>query len=150
MRKKIIRVPIITEWKSFTPTGSWSTNTTYTGKFRRVGDTIQVQVDIATSGAPTAASLTVNLPTGVSLDTNKIAAAVASGTTHFGTAAARDAGNAVYQSLVLYSSATAVQFQTYTTGSLWSETAPFTWGAGDNMYIQFQLPIVGWKSTRRI
>jgi hypothetical protein len=34
---------VITDWQSFTPTGGFTTNTTYTGRFRRVGDSVELQ-----------------------------------------------------------------------------------------------------------
>ena len=33
---------IFTDWVSYTPTGAYSTNTTYAGKWRRIGDTMEV------------------------------------------------------------------------------------------------------------
>jgi hypothetical protein len=62
---------VVGDWVSFTPTGSWSTNTTYTGRYRRVGDSIDIRYFIALSGTPTAASLSVNMPTGFTIDSTK-------------------------------------------------------------------------------
>ena len=62
----------VTDWVSYTPTGSWTTNTTYTGKWRRVGDSIQVQAKITLSGAPNAATqLQIGIPSGLTIDTTK-------------------------------------------------------------------------------
>jgi len=62
---------VVGDWVSFTPTGSWSTATTYTGRYRRVGDSIDIRYFIAISGTPTAASLSVNMPTGLTIDSTK-------------------------------------------------------------------------------
>ena len=48
----------MTDWVAYTPTGSWITNTTYTGKWRRVGDSMEVQGLAICSGAPTAVIFT--------------------------------------------------------------------------------------------
>ena len=62
----------LTEWEAFTPTGSWTTNTTYTGYSRKVGDTKEYKVGIALAGAPDTATLTINLPVGDVIDTAKL------------------------------------------------------------------------------
>jgi len=72
--KNLTSVKNITNWgaTSWTPTGSWATNTTYTGKYRRVGDVGEFIVNLAFSGVPTAATaLTINLPAGHTIDTAK-------------------------------------------------------------------------------
>ncbi len=47
----------VSDWVSFTPTGSWTTNTTYTGLWRRIGDSMEIQAKALCSGAPTSAGL---------------------------------------------------------------------------------------------
>ena len=63
---------IFTSWTDYTPTGSWSTNTTYTGKWRRVGDEMEIQVKVATTGTCTDAVLSVDIPSGYTIDANKL------------------------------------------------------------------------------
>jgi hypothetical protein len=67
----------ITDWQSFTPTGSFTTNTTYTGQYRRVGDSIEFQAHLAFAGSPNSVSCSVNLPSGLTIDTAKIPGFVA-------------------------------------------------------------------------
>jgi hypothetical protein len=62
-----------TAWTAFTPTGSWSSNSTYTGWWRRDGDEAEFIMRVSTSGAPTAATLTFNIPTAVgAVDSSKL------------------------------------------------------------------------------
>ena len=62
------------EWISFTPTGGWTGgNLTYTGRYRLVGDTLEVAINIAFTGAPSgSANVTLNLPSGFTVDQSKI------------------------------------------------------------------------------
>lgn len=146
----------ITDWQSYTPTGSWSSNTTYTGRWRRVGDSAQVEVQIATTGAPTSAALTVNLPSGLVIDTAKMS----SGTnTTAGLPLSGgwilDTGTAFWAAYVDYSSTTAVavhssnsQTDTRISGGV-TQAAPMTWANGDRARIWFQVPISGWSSSQQ-
>jgi len=59
--------PIIGPWTTFTPTGSFTTNTTYTGKYRQVGQDVEVLYHLAFAGAPNTTASTLNLP--VEIDT---------------------------------------------------------------------------------
>ena len=90
-------------WKAFTPTGSWTTNTTYAGHYRIVGDTMSITCKVSLSGAPDASNLTINLPSGWAVDTNKIE--VNAVTTPVGECLVRDADpGGSYIGMVTYSS----------------------------------------------
>lgn len=144
----------ITDWQSFTPTGSWSTNTTYSGKYRRVGDSAEFDINVATSGAPTAAGLSINLP--VTIDTQKLASTIPgdSALSSFAGSAV-DASVAVYQTFAYYLSSTSVRVHvlnsagTYGVSStaIVSQTIPFTFGAGDSVNVKFTVPVSGWSSS---
>jgi hypothetical protein len=65
----------ISEWQSFTPstTNTWTTNATWTGKYRREGSMARIKYGIALAGAPGGTSqLGINLPTGLTIDTTAI------------------------------------------------------------------------------
>src|SRR5690606_15921129 len=60
-------VPPVSKYLGELPTtGSWTTNTTYTGKYWRKGDRLVADVTVTLGGAPDSASLTVDLPSGLS------------------------------------------------------------------------------------
>ncbi len=142
----------MTNWgaTAWTPTGSWSTNCTYTGVYRRVGDTFEGRVNIALAGAPTAAPLTINLPGSHTIDTAKIPGFANSPVVGVGTL--RDFGNAFYQGMVTYDSTTSVAvnelFITTHAGTVATKfgaidsTNPITWGNADSVSIFFSVPIV--------
>lgn len=151
---EVARGAIITDWVSYTPTGSWVSNATYTGKWRRVGDSILLDVKISLSGAPTSTFLTVNLPTGLSIDTAKLA----------GTNAEQPHGDVViYDSSaglatpgkLEYASTTSlyVQHVAATSNNIngTTQAAPITFASGDYIYIRgYSLPIQGWSSSTQM
>ena len=143
----------ITDWESFTPTGSWSTNTTYTGFKRRVGDNEEYDVLVSLSGAPTATVLTINIANSKTIDTSKITGTSAD-TSDFGFGSALDSGVQNYPKLkVGYNSSTSVIVYapnasgTYLTGVGVSNTAPITFGSGDSVHLKYSVPITGWSSS---
>lgn len=137
----------ITDWVAWAPTGSWSTNTTYTGLKRRVGDAYEYQVKIATSGAPTSAALTINVAE--TIDTAKLIQGGAA-FEWVGGGAANDSGTA-YVAYVAGSSSNSVQvrYQSATSGasSQITQAAPFTFGASDYVTVNFTVPILGQSSS---
>jgi len=128
---------------SFTPTGSWVTNTTYTGNWRREGRYMVVNVHIALAGAPTSATLTVNLPTSYTIDTAYL---LSTGTDAMleGTARLLDTGVADSVAQPRYSSTSAIKLIRYD-GSAISEASPWTWGNTDLISINVKVPITGWN-----
>lgn len=140
----------MTDWVSFTPTGSWTGAVTYTGFWRRVGDRMEVTARVDTSGAPTGSALQFDLPAGYTIDTSKLVGtrqnyAVIEGT------ATLDSGPGGYKAYILYYDTTtvAVAYQSSTAGggSLVTSTAPFTFGASDAAEVVFSVPIQGWSSN---
>ena len=132
-------------WTAFTPTGSWVTNTTYTGMWRRSGDSIDLQYVLNLSGAPTSASLTLNIVSGLTMDNTKFIGAV------YGTGAYVDAGSTLYRGGVDTISAT--QFacsvgessSTYLRATVVTQAVPFTFGNTDQVYVILNsVPITGW------
>lgn len=135
----------VTDWQSYTPTGSWTANATYTGKYRRVGDSIEIQGRVLCSAAPTPAGvLSVNLPAGFSIDTNKINLTTQPAV--FGSVMALDNGVQTYAGTVSYNTATSVRFILGTNGTVQS-SAPFAFGNTDEVDFMCVLPIVGLSSS---
>lgn len=143
----------ISEWQSFTPTGTWSTNTTYTGKYRRVGDSMELSYKLALAGAPTSATLDVNLPTGFTIDTTKIADATANGDIK-GLVQILDSGTANYVGIPTYLSTSSfrVRYMDDAAGGLTyasvTQAAPMTFASGDSISITITaLPIAEWAGN---
>jgi hypothetical protein len=134
---------------AWTPTGAFTTNTTYTGDWARVGKLLKGKALLSFAGAPNSVSATLNLP--FTMDTTAMPtlskANFGSGTlTHSGT---------TYNVELIYSSTTAlaVVYQSAITGaqSALTQAAPVTIGNGDTLEIYFtDIPIVGWSSNSNV
>lgn len=136
----------ITDWQSWTPTGSWTTNTTYTGKKRQVGDEYEYMVKVSTSGAPTAAGLTINLQE--TIDTAKLNSTVQYASAFESSGNAFDGATGGYPVKALYSTPTSVAITNIALPEgVVSNTVPFTFGAGDEINVRFSLPILGKSSS---
>ncbi len=145
---------VFTDWVSYTPTGSWTTNTTYTGKWRRVGDTLEAQIHVALSGAPDAVNLDAKIPTtgSIAIDTAKLTSS-SSSAVNIGAGTLRiSASGAVYivashfitttsvRPVTLLNAASGVQDQFIT------NLLPVTLASGDFIDFWFRVPIVGWTT----
>jgi len=132
---------------SFVPTGSWVSNVTYTGKRWRLANREYFDITVLLSGAPTSATLTLNLPVTVDPDS------LADGTDtnqYFGGGNIRDAGTGNWRAIVRYSSTTTVEVAyELASGDVGSVTqaAPMTFASGDRITLQFSVPVVGYKTT---
>lgn len=142
----------VTDWQTWTPTGSWTSNTTYTGQYRRVGDSIVCLVKAQLSGAPNAVSLTINIPSGLSIDTSKMLASVSHS---IGVGTLLEAGVQNRTCTAAYTgSSNSISVMIQGSGGAYtndisgiSATNPHTWKSGDNIAVEFSVPIVGWSSN---
>lgn len=138
---------------AFTPTGSWSSNTTYTGFWRRVGDMMHLQYRVALAGAPTSAALTLNLPSGYSIDTAKLPTTTQYSQIILGVSALRDEGVTISTGRVMYNGTSSIAVfaelasGTYGGYSEVTQAVPHTWGNTDSITVTAEVPIVGWSSN---
>lgn len=140
----------ITNWEPFTPTGSWTGNVTYAGKWRRVGENMEVNITVTATGAPTGSDLSIDLPAGYVIDTTKIPSASAS-VSYLGTGTAHDNGTSTEVAFVRYFTSTAVRLvHERTLSELITTTSPFTFANGDTVEMMFTVPILGWSSNNSV
>lgn len=146
--------PLVTPWVSFTPTGTWTANSTYTGQWRRVGDSIEIQYDISLAGAPTSTPLIVNPPTGIAFDTSKIPGFdAAAGLPLMGIGVAKHSGTTYNLQLFYQTNAMGVVYQSAITGaqSAITQAAPVTWASGDHVTLTtIRIPVLGWQTNVQI
>lgn len=150
MATQVFGPGLITSTVSFTPTGSWTTNTTYYGRVTRLNDSIFVQMLIVLAGAPDTATLTINPPTGFTLDETKMIGI--GGTTspaqYIGFAAALDSGTATRGNGIIRYDLTNNNFNVFfcTTnpniGTTVTQASPQTWASGDALWATYWAPIV--------
>lgn len=140
------------DWVSWTPTGSWVSNVTYTGKRRRIGEDEEFEVYVLCSGAPTATGLTINLP--VTIDTSKLAhTTFGDGSSAVGFGKVLDSGANSFNVVVSPQTSTSVIVKisnaagTYVTDANVTDTVPITFGASDSVHLRFRVPALGYSSS---
>lgn len=153
----IVRGAPVTDWGAnpWIPTGSWTGTTTYTGRWRRVGDVGEYEVNIALSGAPTGGNLTdIFLPSGHVIDTAKLAGTAASSRRYYGSGfyeiATAGATGPLFPAYRTTTSVRPVLIRadgTYGTDAGVSDTIPGTFASGGIIQLKFSFPIVGWSSS---
>lgn len=141
----------ITDWQSYTPTGTWTTNTTYQGKYRRVGDSIEGLVTVTLAGAPNAAALQFTIPSGLTVDTAKFNSTLNYIPVGTGQGLDTSAGSLGFSFQSVYLNTTSIRalYQSAVTGSQGevTQTSPITWASGDNLQFNYKVPISGWSSS---
>lgn len=138
---------------SYTPTGTWLVNTTYAGKIRRIGGFAEIALLWSTSGAPTSATLSINLPTGLVIDTARLPRG-SSAQMLFGHGDIFDAAPARFSAFAFFNGSSTTSVDMYPEGSGGTygnyngpvnQIVPMTWAAGDSGQVTFLVPIVGWN-----
>jgi hypothetical protein len=140
---------------TWSPTGSWTANATYTGTYQRFANRLRGSVKVAANNAsaPTpAVALTVTLPTGLTIDTSALVNATASWG-FLGDSLIYDDGDAQgFQGRVVYNSTTTVKATFFTLAdtsrqdlSSVTPSAPMTFTTPDYVTLDFEVPIAEWS-----
>ena len=144
-------------WVSFNPTGSWTTNTTYTGKFRRTGPNMEAKIRLVLAGAPNSATvLTLDTPLGLTLDTASLL--ISTRVTDLGKVSAFTVGGYPAHGIVEYDTTqpTGTLKARYliqdpatnqNNSSMITTTAPGVWTVGNEIEIYLDIPITGWNAS---
>lgn len=147
----------ISDWQTFTPTGNWTTNTTYTGRWMRDGRNMRIKYGIALTGAPGGtAQFGVNLPTGYTLDTTAILALTRA--ENLATLTSYNAAGIGYTApgYAEYDSASTLSFKARfflignanaNTAVVVTATAPNNWASGDYIEVEAFVPIAEWAGN---
>lgn len=149
----IVDVPVKQYLGALTTTGAWVANTSYsTFKYWRDDEYLVGEGTIAVAGgAPTSATLTLNLPSSLNLNTSKMGATTNNAVNS--RVVLQDAGDDPRYGTLLYSSATALTVAYYTANTTDVESravtqlGPFTWGDGDSIFVQYRVPILEWSNS---
>jgi hypothetical protein len=148
-------INVVGNWVSFTPTGSFTTNTTYKGRYRQVGDSIEVFTELNFTGAPNAAQLSINLPGSFTIDTSKLT----SPTTPelgFGDGTANDNTVNAFQLVPKWSTTTALLVRymnnapPISNAPAVTQAAPFAIGSGDSYYIHYSVPVTQFSNSSSV
>lgn len=136
---------------TYAGSGTWSTNTTYSTKYRQYGSLANIQAKVSLTGAPTG-SFTLNLPSGLSIDTSKTPDT--SLIQFIGTCLDNDTGTNTYACDIKYNNSTSITLSINAASGTWltssdglTATTPYTHGNTDYIVLDFWVPITGWADT---
>lgn len=130
-----------TDMVSYSPNVSSPGILTNSGKWRRVGDMMEIEVYIEWNGSGGGGTLLIDIPSGYTIDTAKIANTTAS---RLGGGQWLDSGTAYYDVSVAYSDTNSVRFM-QTGGAAYLDGSAFA--SGDQMKFNIMVPITGWKTA---
>lgn len=147
---------LVSDPVSFTATGAFTTNTTYTAVSTREGKYANLEYKLSFAGAPNAVSATLNMPTGMNIDTGTLMATTNNfnvGEGHFFDSSA----TTIYTIVVRYNSTSAlglfveqVSGANVATSSALSSTVPVTIASGDELHVKLRVPITGWGASQTL
>jgi hypothetical protein len=144
---------LVSEWLTFTPVGSW-TNTTYTGSFRRNGDSLDLDIHWVLTNTPGAANLTYTLPLSLAIDSTKLAGPETD-SSWLGGGTFTDSGTANYSVFIKPTNTTTLGVRlfnvsgTYATDATLSNTLPVAASTADDGHIRIiGIPISTWTATK--
>lgn len=135
------------EWVPFTPVGSF-TNTTHIGRWRRVGDSMEMRVTSLCTGAPGVATYNIVIPGNHSIDGLKLNGALSTLDDNLGHAFLTDADIATNRmsGKVYPQSATSIQIIS-DESTIVTEVLPFTFAVNDTISFLATIPIEGWENV---
>ncbi len=147
--------PPVTDWVSITPTGSWNTNVTYTGRVRRIGDSVEFEGLITLSGAPNSVSATINYPAGYLPDTTKLVSTAVAGNVRIGYATVYDSSAGErFDTNVFHAATSGFAFQTIARAAASTnnmvtvdQANPVTFASSDTIHFKVFYPVLGWSSN---
>jgi hypothetical protein len=135
---------------AYTPSATWTTNTTKTGFWKRDGDVMEGWVLATLSGAPDAVSLSFSIVTGLTINTAKILSTTVNNS-QLGEVTVLDTSTRWMATAHLgyVSTTTLAAFAPSTTqaGETQNITAsyPMTFASGDKVQAHFRVPITDWE-----
>lgn len=132
---------------AFTPTGSMTTNTTWTGFWQRTGNCISIDALASFSGAPDSVNLTITLPVAIKTSELLNTSATSGVLPGSGTIWDNSATTHYYVSLLYGSNTTArvVYDNSGTTGPI-TQASPITIATADKVWVTIpRLPVSGWR-----
>jgi hypothetical protein len=158
--------PVITDWVSYTPTISWGTGCTASGKWRRVGDSMELDIAVnITATLSGTTQLTVSGPAGFSFDTSKWSNPTQTGDAVYSIGSITRASTTEFQVVATPASFTSpISFTirpiftntganpvTVVASTGITQTYPITWQNTDSMHILIKsIPVAGWSSTTQM
>ena len=146
--QSVVQGAAVTDWVSFTPSISTATLSldVSVGWYRRVGDSMEITVNMNSSGSGSGGSIVVAVPGGYTADTSKYSSASATGTL-FGAGQWYDhSGTDMIPLTVNLSGPISITLQSQNAGN-WDMLDGADIAVTDSISFFCTIPIVGWSSN---
>lgn len=144
-------VSSITSWKPDVIGNTPWTNTTYTVRSKRIGDTLKINVGMVLTGTPVGTNLDIVLPAGLQIDTSKRVGVGSTTSNVVGSGKSFNNASSVTNLLVVYNSTTSVRigYESTAAGVVApvTITAPYTYATNMTLDFEFEVPILGWNGS---
>jgi len=154
--QSIVDAPIVSDWEAFTPTGTWTSNVTYSGVKRRVGDSVEIQYKAYLTGAPNSVQLKFDMPPGLTLDDTKLKQNA--NESYRGIGQVSDPGTGLWP-IMAHASATNAKITpvvynhtsgSYSKGGGVTQVVPTTFGSGDAVLVSITVPVEEWANSSAV
>jgi hypothetical protein len=137
---------VVGRWQSYTPTSSFTTNSnTPTGRYRQVGESMEVEIRQSFTGAPDTVTFSISIPSGFTIDTTKLVDPSTGGSV-LGSMVAFNGADA-YSGSAVYNNTTTVRGYGPNGTAAFTQAVPFTLGSGDVIEGRFTVPIAEWAGS---
>lgn len=152
--ESIVDGDIRTYLGALTTTGSWTSNTSYEGKYYRRGAHLIGQVKVSLSGAPNSVNLTLNTPSGLTIDTSALNTSysnrsICGQATVFGT-------SSLYSGVCKVNDASSLLIQavgsagSYVNQTNVTQAVPVTFALNDYIICTYEVPITEWANQSAV
>jgi hypothetical protein len=142
----VVQGAAVGEWLSYTPTVANLSTSSTAGKWRRVGDTMEVEAYAVASGAASGI-ITFEVPSGYTIDTTKLAAGGANQV--LGVAYLNESGGNLFAGVASYAASTTIRMSSQNQADYWNNTNPIGGAiqSGDKFSVHFSVPISAWAGS---
>lgn len=131
-------------WETCVVTGGWTSNTTYSAKRRVDNQNMEYDITISLSGAPNAADLIIQFPSGDVIDASNQSGSVNIASI-LGVGRLYDTGTMSYPAAAVYRNNNEFYVSTQSGGGnvgVVNHNGPFTWGSSDTASVKLSVPLL--------
>jgi len=140
-----VKFGLVSDWVEFTPSCTWTSNITWTGRWRRVGQNMEIRYQGDIMGVPGPGVLDCDLPSGFTVNTKSLPNTATF--QRLGKVVFNDGFGLFYLGECAYRDTDSVRFANHTvngskiTDADTSPTSPFTFASGDDVNAICSIPV---------
>ena len=135
---------VVGSWASFNPIINNLSTANESGKYRRVGENVEVMITADVTGAATDI-ITFDLPASLTIDTSKIPDVTTAGSKFSPVGSAYMVGASYESGTVVVEGTPSIQVVGPSTGAVWNASQPLVWANGNDLGVHFVVPVAEWS-----